>query len=150
MQFEKLPKDSEFDSKIAFDSEEEAEIIRAVYREQIVESAKRGNTSSVSSHHRFMSDYGLDGEYPLVAFKSTVRVISRLQRFYERTDEAVIDIANSNEVPPYDNFYIQDRMTLGESALELAGKIGEEALMDNHAQAVRELPETEPERNIEP
>jgi hypothetical protein len=148
MQFEKLPEGSEFEAKISFDEAEEAETVRAVYREQITEWVKLGNIDSISTHERFMSDYGIDDEYPYVVFKRTSLIMNRLREFHERTDEAIIGIAHSGEIPPYDNFYITERIDLGNRALQLAMKVGEEAMMGDDIRKVRDLPEVNPERNI--
>lgn len=93
MKFEKLSADSEHECAIAFDSEEEAELIRAVYGEHVVNLAKKGNVGSISQFDRKMATYGNGGKYESMRFISADRLIGMIEDFHENTDEAVTEIA---------------------------------------------------------
>ncbi len=150
MKFEKLPEDSEFDCRIAFNSQEEAEVISAVYAEHIANLAKVGNIGSIQPFDILMSNYsGAEDEtYPYQTFRSAQSLIEMVQDFHDNTDEAATEIALDGSQPSYKNCHISERLELGEKALKLIEKLQEEAFIGDDVRSLRDLPETEPDRNI--
>jgi hypothetical protein len=139
MEFERLPADSGFDCKIAFDAEGEAEVISAVYSEHIVGLAKTGNIGSIQPFDRQMSNYAETKECPSKRFRSAARLIDMVQTFHNNTETAVTELALESGRPAYDNSHVAERLELGEKALELVDKLKEEAIIED---AIRQLDET--------
>lgn len=143
MKFEKLSADSEHECAITFDSEEEAELIRAVYGEHIVSLAKKGNIGSISKFDRKMATYESGGEYKPMRFISADGLIRMIEDFHENTDTAVTEIALQGSEPDHDNWHVVERLELGEKALELSQLIREEVVVDDFMHSLNQVPETD-------
>jgi hypothetical protein len=149
MQFERLPEDSEFDCRIAFDTEEEQEVIRAVYTEHIAGLAKTGNIGSIQPFDIAMSHYSADdGGAPYKNFMSAKRLIEMVQTFHDNTETEATEIALGSPFPDFENLGVGTRLQLGKKALKLVEILQEETSIGDDVRALRDLPETEPDRNI--
>ena len=105
---------------------DEVDVIRSAYREAILYRAQKGNTSSISNFDRFVAKNAEDTESNLVLrLHSEVQILEVLDQFYERTEQALIEIPDQSLIPPFENTYIVTRFRLGEMALNLANEIRE-------------------------
>jgi hypothetical protein len=148
MEFERLPEDSEHECQILFDTEEEQEVIRAVYTEHIAGLAKTGNIGSISAFDREMSDYAEgDEEASYRKFISTDDLIVMIQTFHDNTETAATEIALESGRPSYENWYIAERLELGERALELIRDLQEEAVIGEAIRGLDEMTESDPRIN---
>lgn len=141
MDYEKLT-DEEHQCGLRF-SQDEASVVRAVYREHMSALASKGNNSSISEFDIEMSDYGTSGARGFKKFLTHETIVTMLNNFHENTDDAVTNIANSVGVPGYDNMFMSRRITLGKDALKLAVQIEGAVMGQQLSDALEAIPEIE-------
>lgn len=126
---------------------EEAEVLRAVYLELINGDAANGNTA-VSEFDWGMCKYGedCDDQNPpdWKIFAGPQRLVEKLDKFSETTDEAITEIALDASLPAYDNWYTHKRHILGKRACQLANDI-KEAIVDQPSSEGAKCPDHLPD-----
>lgn len=126
MKFDKTT-DTERPYQYTFENHE-PDIIRAVYREDIVLAVQKGNVGSVSNHELWVSSWQNSSENTeenpfVIKDNDPLELAHKLEAFYERTDEALIQIAQPEIFPAFANGQVGVRLKLGRLALELANEI---------------------------
>ncbi|MBA3757835.1 hypothetical protein H0X09_03150 [Candidatus Saccharibacteria bacterium] len=120
--------DADHPYKLTFD-EDEVEVVAAVFKEEIFQLARKGNTGSISGFDRYLASWE-EGEQRSAKIIDAEDFAEKFEDFHQRTDESIIEIAQESATPPFMNNDIVYRYALGSKALKLAQAIREKAAPD--------------------
>ena len=123
MQFEHTGKD-DFPYLVTFEGDE-IKTVCAVFREEMFDHAKKGNVGSISDYDADMGDWDDMLDTLPTKLNSVDRMIERLERFHDATDDAIVSFAQEATWPPFLNDDIIVRRRMGKHALELANQLSE-------------------------
>lgn len=126
---------------LTFDADE-AEVVRAAFREHIFYLAMKGNTGSMENYEATISGWEDNGDSHALKPNKPGNVADVLEDFFDRTEEAIQSIPESTGVPAFQSDDIGERYRLGQLAMELATEIRDKA------GAVEAPPLTEPTEEL--
>jgi len=112
--------------KIVFEGEE-IDVAKAVFREEMFNQARKGNVGSISDYDVEMASWDDLSETLPTRIVSAGDFAQKFEDFHDATDDAIVEIAHSAGAAPFLSDEIVLRRTMGRQALELAGKIRQEA-----------------------
>lgn len=141
MQYEQTG-DHEHPYKLTFEGDE-PEVIRAAYREHIYHLAAKGNTGSMEDYEAAISGWEADGKPKSLLPTNPENIAHVLDNFWDRTEDEIQRIPETNSVPAFQNDDIGERFRLGKMATTLAQEIREKLVYPAEQLALEEEPAAE-------
>lgn len=133
----------EFEHALVFYGEE-IEAVSAAYREHVYYQSLRANSRSVAEYELSIAgkwDETTDKSRAILVNDPEKNVVTILEEFYERTDEAVTNIPSETSEPAFLNTDIPYRCRLGQIALRLVEEIRENITVSDLRIALEEGPD---------
>lgn len=132
MKFEETG-DAEHPHRLTFEGDE-VETVRAAFREEIHNLARKGNVGSISDYDATVAGWEDESQAEALRVCHYTSITDRLEGFHFSTDDAIVEVTEVSGVPAFDNEDIYRRYQLGQRALELAAAIHQAATPEGRAE----------------